>query len=61
MRVIVPHWLAEKLAEKYGSLPAACQAWRGLDIRDDYWDRLALESQQRINDRLRQGRWPPSR
>jgi hypothetical protein len=58
VKIVVPHWLAEKLAEQHGSLPAAREAWRGLDIRDDYWDRLALESQNRINVKLRQRPWP---
>jgi hypothetical protein len=52
--VVVPHWLAQKIRERYGSLDAYSeQRWSGaLKFVDGYWDLLARESQDRINERL---------
>lgn len=50
-RIVIPHWLAEKIRERYGSL----EAYRnrtGVKVVDDYWQRLNSETQTRINERF---------
>lgn len=43
--IFVPHWVAEKMRQKYGYLPEG--------VKDAYWHELNQESQERINEKLR--------
>lgn len=54
MEVFIPHWMAEKICEHYGSLENySQQRWGGaLMPVDAYWNDLNQESQTRINERL---------
>lgn len=51
-RVYIPHWMAERIREKYGSLEAYREI-TGANVVDDYWQQLNSESQARINEKLR--------
>lgn len=52
MEVVVPHWMAQEIRRRYGSLENySKQRWNGaLMPVDDYWRQLNSETQTRINE-----------
>lgn len=53
-RIVIPHWMAEKIRDKHGSLEAYREK-TGARVVDDYWQQLNSESQARINAWLSRG------
>lgn len=57
MEIVIPQWVADKIKDDFGSLEEySRQHWGGcIKFIDPYWDDMAFESMNRVNNKLQGG------